>query len=87
MLNITFTPDAYAEYLNWLKTDRKVFVKLTNLIQEAARFPMDGPGKPEYLKYELKGYWSRRINQEHRLVYTFDRESLRIISCKYHYDK
>lgn len=85
MLNITFTPSAYLEYLDWLETDKRIFLKLTHLIQEAARTPMVGSGRPELLKYELKGYWSRRINHEHRLVYSFDEQALRIISCKYHY--
>lgn len=85
MLNITFTPAAYLEYLDWLETDKRIFLKLTHLIQETARTPHVGSGKPEPLKYELKGYWSRRITHEHRLVYSFDEQVLKIISCKYHY--
>ena len=70
MRKITFTPNAYAEYVNWLETDRKIFLKITVLIRESARDPGRGIGKPELLKHELKGYWSRRINDEHRLVYS-----------------
>jgi toxin YoeB len=70
MLKITFTPEAYADYLNWLETDKKTFIKLNNLIRETAKDPSRGNGKPEALKHEMTGYWSRRINSEHRLVYS-----------------
>lgn len=85
MRKITFTPDAYAEYLNWLETDRKIFLKITDLIREAAKDPGKGIGKPELLKHELKGCWSRRINHEHRLVYSVTENAIEIRSCKYHY--
>ncbi len=85
MRKITFTPESYADYLNWLETDRKIFLKITELIREAARTPGKGLGKPESLKHELKGYWSRRINHEHRLVYSVSENAIEIRSCKYHY--
>jgi len=85
MRNITFTPNAYADYTNWLKTDKKLFTKITNLIREAAKTPGEGTGKPERLKHDYNGYWSRRINKEHRLVYKASDNSIKIISCKYHY--
>lgn len=85
MRKISFTPDAYAEYLHWLETDRKIFLKITDLIKEASRDPGMGKGKPELLKHELKGCWSRRINQEHRLVYSVTDDAIEIRSCKYHY--
>lgn len=85
MRNITFTPDAYADYIDWLKTDKKLFIKITSLIREAAKTPGKGTGKPELLKHEYSGLWARRINDEHRLVYKATEESVKIISCKYHY--
>jgi len=85
MRNITFTPRAYTDYTHWLRTDKKLFVKITNLIREAAKNPAEGKGKPELLKHEYSGFWSRRINNEHRLVYEATEETIKIISCKYHY--
>ncbi|MBS3742556.1 MAG: Txe/YoeB family addiction module toxin [Bacteroidales bacterium] len=87
MKNITFTPQAYKDYLNWLNEDKKIFLKITTLIKEIAKNPEKGTGKPERLKHELKGYWSRRITREHRLVYRITDENIEIISCKYHYTK
>ena len=87
MKNIAFSPQAYTDYLEWLKVDRKIFLKITALIRETARRPGKGTGKPEPLKHNLEGYWSRRINQKHRLVYKITEDSIVIISCKYHYSK
>lgn len=85
MRNISFTPQAYADYLRWLATDKKIFLKITNLIKETARNPESGTGKPERLKHELAGLWSRRIDMEHRLVYRIKDKAIEIISCRYHY--
>jgi len=85
MRKITFYPNAYADYLKWLETDKKVFLKINQLIKESAKTPLQGSGKPEILKHEFSGFCSRRINHEHRLVYSFDESSIEIISCKYHY--
>ena len=85
MRKITFTPGAYTDYLDWLESDRKLFLKITDLIREAAKNPGEGTGKPELLKHEFRGYWSRRINHEHRLVYLVTENSIEIVSCKYHY--
>ena len=87
MKDIAFTPQAYADYLDWLKKDKKIFQKITSLIMETARTPETGTGKPEALKHDLKGYWSRRITKEHRLVYQVTNQTITIISCKYHYSK
>jgi toxin YoeB len=86
MRKITFTPEAYTDYINWLEKDRKLFLKITDLIREAARNPSKGIGKPELLKHEYSGHWSRRINNEHRLVYTVTEIAIEIVSCKYHYN-
>jgi toxin YoeB len=68
------------------KEDKKVFKKILELIKDIQREPFSGIGKPERLKYELQGYWSRRITDEHRLVYKIEEDLLIILSCKYHYD-
>jgi toxin YoeB len=85
MRKIIFSPDAYKDYLEWLEKDRKVFSKITSLILEAAKNPSRGIGKPELLKHKLSGLWSRRINQEHRLVYSVTDSTIEIISCRFHY--
>ena len=85
MRKITFTAEAYADYLGWLVTDKKIFLKLSNLIREAAKTPGEGKGKPELLKHELARHWSRRITNEHRLVYSVTEDTIEVVSCKYHY--
>jgi len=66
MRNIEFVPDAFREYREWIETDRKTALKIGDLIKDILRNPFEGLGKPEALKHQFKGYWSRRINQEHR---------------------
>jgi len=83
---ITFSSHAWEDYTTWLKEDRKMLLKINQLIKEIQRTPFEGIGKPEALKYDLAGYWSRRIDREHRLVYKIDNETLIILSCRYHYD-
>lgn len=83
---ITFHQTAFTDYSNWAKIDKKLFERLHRLIIETARTPFEGIGKPEPLKRELKGYWSRRITDEHRLVYKVTDEQLVIVACKYHYE-
>jgi len=85
MRNITFTAKGWSDLMDWSKNDRTTFNKISRLIDETSRSPFDGTGKPEPLKYQLKGYWSRRITDEHRLVYSVSEEEIKIISCKYHY--
>lgn len=82
---VSFHQDAFEQYSNWAKTDKKLFERLHRLIVEAARNPFDGIGKPEPLKADLKSYWSRRINDQHRLVYKVTDEQIIIVACKYHY--
>jgi toxin YoeB len=83
---ITFSSHAWEDYTTWLKEDRKMLSKINQLIKDIQRTPFEGIGKPEALKYDLGGYWSRRIDREHRLVYKIDNETLIILSCRYHYD-
>ncbi len=83
---IAFHQKAFEQYKEWAAKDKKTFERLNRLISETAKTPFEGIGKPEPLKRELRGYWSRRITDEHRLVYKVTEEQLIIASCKYHYD-
>lgn len=82
---IVFENLAWEDYLFWQKTDKKILQRINKLITETKRDPFQGLGKPEPLKYELSGAWSRRINSEHRLVYKLYNETLVILQCRYHY--
>ncbi|MDR2553252.1 MAG: Txe/YoeB family addiction module toxin [Treponema sp.] len=85
-MRITFAnEDAFTDYSEWTMHDRKTAKKIMSLIKDIKRTPYSGLGKPEPLKYELSGYWSRHITHEHRLVYRIDNETIEILSCKYHY--
>jgi len=84
-MKLTFTDEAWNEYLYWQVKDKKILKKINTLIKDTKRDPFDGLGKPEPLKHELAGYWSRRISQEHRLVYEIFEESILVVSCRYHY--
>lgn len=83
---LTFTENAWEDYLYWQKVDKKMARKINDLIKDRKRNPFHGIGKPEPLKYDLAGFWSRRIDQEHRLVYKVINENLQIYACRYHYD-
>ena len=83
---ISFTRSAFEDYQDWAKDDKTVFRKINAIIKEVLRNPFTGTGKPEPLKYEFSGYWSRRITDEHRLIYKAGQDEVLIISCKYHYD-
>ncbi len=85
-MKITFTKIAWEDYLSWQKEDKKILKKINALIKEIMRTPFEGKGKSEPLKYDLTGYWSRRIDQEHRLVYQFKQGEVLIYSCRFHYD-
>ncbi len=76
---------AWEDYLYWQKIDKKILNKINELIHAVDREPFSGIGKPEPLKHVLQGYWSRRIDQEHRLVYFIQDKTLIIVSCRYHY--
>ena len=85
MRTVTLSPKAISDLEDLKKGDAKILGKVVSLIAEIASTPFEGTGKPEPLKHELKGKWSRRISQEHRLVYEVREETIFIISCKYHY--
>jgi toxin YoeB len=82
---VAFHQEAFEQYSDWAKIDKKLFARLQRLITETAKNPFDGIGKPEPLKADFKGYWSRRIDDEHRLVYKVTDEQIIIVACKYHY--
>jgi toxin YoeB len=84
-LKLIFSESDWEEYLYWQKTDKKMVQRINELIKAIVRTPCDGIGKPEPLKHGLKGYWLRRINDEHRVVYKIQDDSLLIAQCKYHY--
>lgn len=86
-MRLVFTELAWQDYLWFQERDRQLLKRINQLIKDALRTPFDGLGKPEPLKADLSGYWSRRINDEHRLVYGSTKTDLVIISCRYHYTR
>ena len=82
---IVFENEALFQYMQWGEEDRNILKKINALIKNILRNPFNGIGKPEPLKYDLFGYWSRRITDEHRLVYKVENAHIIIASCKYHY--
>lgn len=85
MRAVSFDPAAWEDFLYWLGADRKTARRITRIIAEIQCDPFTGIGKPEPLQGELSGYWSRRIDDEHRLVYRADEHTVRIIKARYHY--
>jgi len=84
-MNILFTPEGWDDYLWFQQNDKAGLKRINLLIRDALRNPFTGLGKPEPLKHNLSGFWSRRISREHRLVYTVDDGELQIVMCRYHY--
>lgn len=88
-MNLLWTPNAWEEYLHWQTADPKVLESINTLIEDIRRDPFKGLGKPEPLKHDLQGYWSRRISLEHRLVYRVigsgPSRQVQIVQCRYHY--
>lgn len=84
-MKLIFSDEAWEDYLYWQKQDRKMVERIHKLISEIKREPFSGVGKPEPLKHALSGYWSRRINDEHRMVYKIDDGSLFLAQLRYHY--
>ena len=85
MKKIAFLPQAFNDYNDWIKLDKKIHAKIVELIKEIQRDPFVGKGKPEPLKHQLSGLWSRRITEEHRLIYKVLENEVVIISCRFHY--
>ena len=84
-MRISFQPEAWEDLLYWQRTDKRQFKRITALIKDVQRSPFEGIGKPEPLKGDLSGYWSRRIDREHRLVYAVQEGAIDIIQCRGHY--
>ncbi len=82
---LAWTDDAWSDYLYWQGQDRKTLKRINKLIEATLRIPLEGVGKPEPLKENLAGFWSRRIDDTHRLVYALEDEYLTILACRYHY--
>ncbi|WP_413874475.1 Txe/YoeB family addiction module toxin [Albidovulum sp.] len=84
-MKVVFLSNAFDQYVHWQDRDRKSLTRLNRLIEECRRHPYEGTGKPEPLKNDYSGWWSRRIDRENRLVYRVEGDSLIIIQCRYHY--
>ena len=84
-MKLTFDNHAWEDYLYWQKIDKKMVKRINSLIKDIQHSPFEGIGKPEPLKHALSSYWSRRINDEHRIVYKVDSESIYIAQLRYHY--
>lgn len=87
MKQVVFDGNAFSGFTEWAVADKSIYKKIISLIKDIDRNSFTGIGKPEALKHEFSGYWSRRITDEHRLVYKVTDTTILIASCKYHYDK
>jgi len=86
-MEIVFSENGWADYISWQNENKKILKRINELIKDILRHPYEGIGKPELLKFDLVGFWSRRIDREHRLVYRISEGKLLIYTCRYHYDK
>jgi len=84
-VKLIFSEHAWNDYLHWQKNDKKILKRINLLIKDVQRSPCEGIGKPEPLKHALSGYWSRRINDEHRFIYKVSNDSMLIAQLRYHY--
>ncbi|ETW94250.1 MAG: toxin YoeB, partial [Candidatus Entotheonella factor] len=84
-VRLIFSTRAWEDYLHWQQTDRKMLRRINALIKEIQRTPFEGVGKPEPLKHGLSGYWSRRVNDEHRMIYKIEGQDVLIAQLRYHY--
>jgi len=85
-MNVKFTEKGFKDFSYWIKNDKKKVKRILELIKDIERHPYTGIGKPEALKFNLQGFFSRRIDTEHRLIYKIDNNDIIIISCRYHYE-
>jgi len=84
-LVVAWTPEAWEDYLHWQATDKAMLRRINKLIKDIQRTPFEGIGKPEQLRFDLAGRWSRRIDSEHRLVYSVAQDMVIVLACRYHY--
>ena len=85
-MKLIFVDESWEDYLYWQKTDRKILERINNLVKDISRNPYTGLGRPEPLKYKYQGFWSRRITEEHRLIYRIVDDEIQIAKCRFHYD-
>ena len=85
-MKLIFVDESWEDYLYWQKNDKKIVKKINELIKDISRTPFSGIGKPEPLKHKYKGFWSRRIDHEHRLIYQIKDDEIKIAKCRHHYD-
>jgi len=85
-MKYVFVEESWDDYLYWQRTDKKMLSRINLLLKEIARTPFEGLGKPEPLKHKYQGFWSRRINAEHRLIYKVTDDAILIAKCRFHYD-
>jgi toxin YoeB len=85
-MKYVFVEESWEDYLFWQKTNKKILEKINDLLKDIARHPFDGIGKQEPLKFKYKGFWSRRIDSEHRLIYRIKDNEIQIAKCRFHYD-
>jgi toxin YoeB len=84
-MKYVFVSESWEDYLYWQKIDKKMLKRINALLQDISRHPYEGIGKPEPLKHNYRGFWSRRIDGEHRLIYQVTDDEIRIVKCRYHY--
>ncbi|MDT3738852.1 MAG: Txe/YoeB family addiction module toxin [Candidatus Kapabacteria bacterium] len=82
----SFVDESWEDYIYWQNTDKKILKSINELLKEISRTPYSGLGKPEPLKHKYRGYWSRRINDEHRFIYQIRGDEVLIAKCRFHYD-
>jgi toxin YoeB len=85
-MKYVFVDESWEDYLYWQKIDKKMLKRINLLLKDISRQPYDGIGRPEPLKHNYRGFWSRRIDEEHRLIYQVVDDEIRIIKCRFHYD-
>lgn len=85
MKKVSFEKSAFEDFTTWATTDKRIYRRIVALILDILREPFSGLGKPEPLRHQMQGHWSRRIDDEHRLVYRVDQDAVTIVACKYHY--
>ena len=85
-MKLSFVDESWEDYLYWQKNDKKNLNRINKLIKDIVRHPYEGIGKPEPLKHKYHGFWSRRIDEEHRLIYRVVEEEIWIVKCRFHYD-
>jgi toxin YoeB len=85
-MRLLFVDESWEDYLYWQQTDKKKLKRINELIRDIARHPFEGIGKPEPLRHKYSGFWSRRIDNEHRLIYKTEGDQIFILKCRFHYD-